>query len=160
VKSERYNEFFAINDRIVERRKFLKLSQVQLAQLIGSSQSAVANWEKKRQVPTTEYLPSLAGVLQVSLEWLLTGAATPESYADAIVRPIARRLEALTGKAAAPLGTESAVAAGPLALPPLTPIQQAFLATVTSALSSGKVPDALCVKELPRWHGMVEPVAE
>lgn len=160
MKSERYNEFFAINDRIVERRKLLKLSQVQLAQQVGASQSAIANWEKKRQVPTTEYLTSLAAVLQVSLEWLLTGAPTPESYADAVVRPIARRLEALTGKAPGAVISESSVVPGSLVFNSLTPIQQAFLATVTSALSSGKVPDALCVKELPRWYSMVEPAAQ
>lgn len=159
MKSERSPDQLRINDRIVERRKVLKISQAQLAQLVGASQSAVANWESKRQVPTTEYLVSLAAVLEVSLAWLLTGETTDEGYINAVVRPIAQRLAELSELTKV---ERPATAVAPLSrsLRNLSPIQQAFLATVTSALSSGAVSDAFCVTELPRWHGLIEPTSQ
>lgn len=64
------------SERIKKRRKELKLSQAQLAELVGNSQKAIAKWETgKTRRPTM--LKELAEALRCSQDWLLGGQGSP-----------------------------------------------------------------------------------
>lgn len=64
-----------------------RLSQRQLARMLGGSNSLVTHW-MKGSIPQGVYLERLAGVLGVSPEWLLTGESSVES--DVVMRDVVR----------------------------------------------------------------------
>ncbi|QZA80871.1 helix-turn-helix domain-containing protein [Deefgea piscis] len=68
-----------IGDRILKSRKTRKLTQVQLAEMIGIKQSSVSAWERGDADPSTDNLSSLAALLRISYEWLATGRGEMES---------------------------------------------------------------------------------
>lgn len=143
-----------ISQRILERRSAIGVSQAKLAVLIGASQSTVAQWERRRQIPGAEYLTGLSAALQVSIEWLLTGVTATHEYIETVIRPIQVRLEAL--QQTEPRDVRSAAPGNFNFEDPSTmsPIQNALLATVTDALKKGALSDAECLIELPRWHAL------
>ena len=57
--------------RIRELRKQAGLSQQSLAGLLAVSQDTVSLWECETSVPPTEYLPKLAKIFDVSIDYLL-----------------------------------------------------------------------------------------
>lgn len=60
--------------RIRKARQGTGLSQQQLAELLGISRGAVANWESASGVlPASERLQRIALATKVSFEWLATG---------------------------------------------------------------------------------------
>lgn len=59
-------------ERLLQLRKAAGLSQVELAQLIGESQTSVAFWEGAAKPPRSDVLPRLAEALGVSIEAILT----------------------------------------------------------------------------------------
>lgn len=59
-------------DRLRQRRKFLKLTQTQLAEKVGLKQQMIQQLET-RKVLTTGKLVALAGALGVRPAWLATG---------------------------------------------------------------------------------------
>ena len=61
--------------RIAELRKEKGLTQEELAKQLGISSQAVSKWEKDISCPEIMILPSLAKILGVSIETLLTGEA-------------------------------------------------------------------------------------
>ena len=61
--------------RIAELRKEKGLTQEELAKQLGISSQAVSKWEKDISCPDIMILPSLAKILGVSIENLLTGEA-------------------------------------------------------------------------------------
>jgi transcriptional regulator with XRE-family HTH domain len=63
----------SIGDRIRHARKESGLNQAALAERIGVSQPAVANWESGVHDPRRVMLAKIAGVLRVSPEWLAGG---------------------------------------------------------------------------------------
>ena len=63
--------FKRLGDRISTLRKERGLTQVQLAELLGYSQQQVLSFEKGRRRVPVSALPSLAGILGVSIEELL-----------------------------------------------------------------------------------------
>ncbi|GKQ73935.1 prophage repressor CI [Aeromonas caviae] len=65
--------YMTINDRILSRRKHLKLSQHELASRIGITRVSVGKWESGLNQPKGRYLNDLAAALGVSVDWLLTG---------------------------------------------------------------------------------------
>lgn len=141
----------AIGLRIRARRKALKLSQTTLAELSGASQSAITQWETSPVIPQTDYLTGLATALQVPLEWLITGAGSPDEYVDTILEPLQPRVQALTARSR----DKSVSLAGQRrsGLPArLSPIKLAFVATVLKVLDDDIMSDTDCVGELPRWH--------
>ncbi len=88
------------------RRKFLRMTQEELAEKIGVSKSAIAKWETERGLPDRDNLGRLAEVMSVSvddLHRLIRNAAnenidlsvniTPdviaalESYGYQVIRP-------------------------------------------------------------------------
>ena len=61
-------------DRVAAAREELGLTQSQLANRLGVRLSTVEKWESDRSEPRANKLQMLAGVLNVSIIWLLTGA--------------------------------------------------------------------------------------
>ncbi len=57
--------------RLTELRTEKKISQAQLAKMIGSSCSVVCYWETNRSEPTAPYLVKLADVFGVTVDYLL-----------------------------------------------------------------------------------------
>ncbi|MEM7271420.1 MAG: helix-turn-helix domain-containing protein [Pseudomonadota bacterium] len=72
--SEDYSDDFAtFGDRIVNAREALGLSQNQLSRRLGVQEETLADWESDRNEPRANKLQMLAGVLNVSLVWLMSG---------------------------------------------------------------------------------------
>lgn len=62
-----------IIDRICERKAQLKLKQIDIVQATGASPATVNKWLNQTNEPSAKYLESLANVLGVSIQWLITG---------------------------------------------------------------------------------------
>lgn len=82
--------YMTINDRILSRRKLLKLSQLELANRIGITRVSVGKWESGLNQPKGRYLNDLAAALGVSVDWLLTGK---EDGATGVAEPGYRNVE-------------------------------------------------------------------
>lgn len=63
----------SIGERITDLRKEKKLSQGQLAELLGVSRQAVSKWENDASSPDTLNLIRLADALETEIEFLATG---------------------------------------------------------------------------------------
>jgi transcriptional regulator with XRE-family HTH domain len=61
-------------DRVAAARETLGLSQVELARKLGVKLKTVTAWENDIAEPRANRLQMLAGILNVSVMWLLTGA--------------------------------------------------------------------------------------
>ena len=72
-----------LGGRIEQARSELGLTSKQLATRIGVRVSTVENWESDRSEPRSNKLTMLAGVLNVSVLWLLSGEAAGQT----VVRP-------------------------------------------------------------------------
>lgn len=62
-----------MGDRIAGAREAAGLTQEELARRLGVRHSTVRAWEDDRTEPRANRLQMLAGMLNVSLMWLLTG---------------------------------------------------------------------------------------
>jgi len=80
-----------LGDRLKERRKELKLTQQDVADLVNVSKTAVVFWEKGENVPKHVSLLLLANTLQTTPEWLLKGGDTQKSA------PVSSRLQMTSG---------------------------------------------------------------
>lgn len=68
-----------VGERIKNQRKRLGLTQLQLAEKMGVTKSAVAMWETGASSPTSKRLEPLAEILNVTPEWLFfSGKPTDE----------------------------------------------------------------------------------
>ncbi|MCT7947682.1 XRE family transcriptional regulator [Shewanella septentrionalis] len=76
-----------IHKRIKERRKMSKLTQQCLADRLLLSKTAISQWERGINKPSSSILSDLCKVLNVNEEWLLTGknAADSSAYAAFMV---------------------------------------------------------------------------
>ena len=63
-----------IGDRIFERLKQMNMSQKVFSEETGISQSTISEWKSKRTNPTSEKIMIICKVLDVTPEWLLSGA--------------------------------------------------------------------------------------
>jgi HTH-type transcriptional regulator, cell division transcriptional repressor len=63
-------------DRLAHARETLGLGQGQLAQRLGVSPATLRNWEEDRAEPRANRLQMLAGMLNVSMVWLMSGQGT------------------------------------------------------------------------------------
>jgi SOS-response transcriptional repressor LexA len=70
-----------IGDRIKSSRENMSLSQEELGQLTGFSNSRISNWERGTRTPKFSYAEKLAKALEVNVGWLLCmeSAITDES---------------------------------------------------------------------------------
>lgn len=74
-------------DRIVNAREALGLNRSQLARRLGVRERTLADWEVDRSEPRANKLQMLAGILNVSLVWLMAGegegaAAPPPPHVE------------------------------------------------------------------------------
>lgn len=60
-------------DRITAAREAVSLSQEQVARRLGVKLKTIRNWENDIAEPRANKLQMLAGLLNVSIRWLLTG---------------------------------------------------------------------------------------
>lgn len=72
--------------RLKQARKKHKMTQKQLAQMLGVEQSAISNYEKNLRAPSTGALVEIANQLEISLDNLLgrTEAANNETPLDSV----------------------------------------------------------------------------
>ena len=63
-----------ISERIFDRLEELSMSQKEFSEKTGILQSTVSEWKKKGTNPTSEKIMIICKVLNVSPEWLLSGA--------------------------------------------------------------------------------------
>ena len=61
-----------LNERLREIRTAKKISQVELARLLGVTKQCVSNWENDNIQPSIEMLVKIATTLQVSTDYLLS----------------------------------------------------------------------------------------
>lgn len=82
-------------DRLVEARNAKDLTTAQLARRVGVKTGTLRNWESGASEPRPNRLAMLAGVLDVSILWLLEGAAAyrPSHVAATRADLIAHKLE-------------------------------------------------------------------
>lgn len=70
--------------RLSRARDATGLSTTQLARRLGVKASTIQAWESDRSQPRANRLATLAGILNVSLSWLLHGVGTgPDEDGDA-----------------------------------------------------------------------------
>jgi len=69
-------------DRLKDLRKQKKLTQGDLAELMGMSQATVASWEKGTRKPDIDALLQLAGILGCSVDYLLGRASADLNDTD------------------------------------------------------------------------------
>ena len=68
-----------IAQRIITLRKRAGLTQVQLADRLCLSPSALGNYEQGRRLPNVELLIEMAELFDVSLDYLITGKVHSDS---------------------------------------------------------------------------------
>ena len=61
-----------LNEKIIYSRKKAGMSQIDLADALGVSRQSVSKWETGESNPDITKLPTLAKVLNVSIDWLLS----------------------------------------------------------------------------------------
>ncbi|WP_370402704.1 helix-turn-helix domain-containing protein [Sulfitobacter sp. JB4-11] len=78
-----------LGDRITAAREAQGMSQTAFARRLGVKLKTVQNWEEDRTEPRANRAQMLAGLLGVSLSWLLTGEGDdiPEPAADGTPLP-------------------------------------------------------------------------
>lgn len=57
--------------RLADLRKYNKLTQKQLAEIIGTNNSSVCDWERGRSEPSIEMIIALCRLFDVSADYLL-----------------------------------------------------------------------------------------
>ncbi len=67
------SDMATFGDRIAGAREALGLSQRDLAHRLGIRTETLRGWEEDRTEPRANRLQMLAGLLNVSIRWLLTG---------------------------------------------------------------------------------------
>jgi transcriptional regulator with XRE-family HTH domain len=81
-------------DRLAGAREAAGLSQEDLAQRLGVRLTTLQNWEDDLAEPRGNRLQMLAGMLNVSLRWLLTAEGEGLPDPDEMTRPLAAEAEA------------------------------------------------------------------
>lgn len=66
-------DYVDIESRARQRREDMKLSQGELARLVGVSASFIGHIERAEKVPSLDTIARLSAALNVSLDWLVLG---------------------------------------------------------------------------------------
>ncbi|MGR3636996.1 MAG: helix-turn-helix domain-containing protein [Shimia sp.] len=92
-------EVATFGDRLAAAREAAGLKQAEFSKRLGVKKSTIAAWEEDLSEPRANRLSMMAGVLNVSVGWLLTGEgdgveflADGEEYADADLVAIVQQL--------------------------------------------------------------------
>ena len=80
-----------LGGRLVSAREAIGLSTAQLARRIGVKTESLSAWEDDRDEPRANRLVTIAGVLNVSPSWLLSGAGEGPSDPLAVTEMMAIR---------------------------------------------------------------------
>ncbi len=81
--TEDWNEAAAtLGDRLALARDGQGLTQSQLARRLGLRVQTIRNWEADRSEPRANRLQMVAGFLNVSMVWLLTGEGAGAPHAE------------------------------------------------------------------------------
>ena len=75
-----------ISERIFERLNEMHLSQKNFSEKTGIRQSTISEWKAKRTNPSSDKIMIICEVLEVSPEWLLSGAETKGTYRNQVDR--------------------------------------------------------------------------
>ena len=84
-----------LGGRIEQARMAQRMSLRQVSRLLGVKASTIANWERDRTEPRSNKLLTLAGILNVSMTWLMIGEqAGPEASPESsLLDPVVRKLQ-------------------------------------------------------------------
>lgn len=92
------DERATFGDRVTLAREALGLSRTDLAERLGVEEARVEGWEADADEPRANRLQMMAGVLGVSLQWLMTGQGEPPAPApEGDVAPILAEMRAVRG---------------------------------------------------------------
>lgn len=97
-------EAATFGDRVAGAREAADMTQVQLARRLGVKKATVSGWENDLSEPRANKLSMLAGMLNVSIKWLLTGEGEgmpgPDfaEGADIELAPLVAELRAVRGE--------------------------------------------------------------
>lgn len=69
-------------ERILATAENKKIKQADIAKAIGKGTAQVTNWKNRNSDPPVEHLPAIAKLLDVSLEWLITGTDSGTAAPD------------------------------------------------------------------------------
>lgn len=75
-------------DRVAGAREATGMTQAQLARRLGIKKTTVAAWEQDLSEPRANRLSMLAGLLNVSIMWLLTGEGDGAAAPDEITAQV------------------------------------------------------------------------
>lgn len=79
------NETATFGDRLADARAAVNMSQTDLARRLGVKLKTLQNWENDLSEPRANRLNMAAGLLNVSLRWLMTGEGEGLSAPDDVV---------------------------------------------------------------------------
>ncbi|MDO9525997.1 MAG: helix-turn-helix domain-containing protein [Gemmobacter sp.] len=80
-------ETATFGDRIAGAREAAGMTQAELARRLGVRHSTVQGWEDDRLEPRANRLQMMAGMLGVSIRWMLTGEGDGPDGPDAAITP-------------------------------------------------------------------------
>ena len=99
------NETATFGDRLAAAREALGMSEKDLARRLGIALKTLQSWEADTSEPRANKLQMLAGLLNVSIKWLLTGegegVAAPGEAVTTDVAALLAELRQLRGEAMA-----------------------------------------------------------
>lgn len=68
-----------VSDRVFQRMKDIGMSQKEFSEKTGIAQSTISEWKSKGNNPTAEKILPICSAIDVTPEWLLSGASVRES---------------------------------------------------------------------------------
>lgn len=87
----------SIGDRIKKQRKIRKLTQSDLGAAVGKTKAAVSRWETDKNALDPTNLEAVASILDVDVEWLLTGESIVDREASIFWAPFYSSIEVAAG---------------------------------------------------------------
>ncbi|WP_171128825.1 MULTISPECIES: helix-turn-helix domain-containing protein [unclassified Ruegeria] len=97
-------EAATFGDRVAGAREAAGMTQVQLARRLGVKKATIVNWEDDLSEPRANKLSMMAGMLNVSIRWLLTGegegteSPLDEEPLDTELAPLLAEIRAIRGE--------------------------------------------------------------